>query len=76
VATSTSKSMELWKDMKPSQGITIESLASWCGAHFEGYVIGRSCNGIVERRIKEVMKHLRALVYEKRIWDSWSRYLP
>ena len=24
-------------------------------------------NGIVERRMKEVMKHLRALVYEKRI---------
>jgi len=33
-------------------------------------------NGIVERRIKEVMKHLRALVYEKRIRDSWSHYLP
>ena len=33
-------------------------------------------NGIVERRIKEVMKHLRDLVYEERIRDSRSHYLP
>jgi hypothetical protein len=33
-------------------------------------------NGIVERRIKEVMNHLRALVFENRIRDVWSFYLP
>ena len=33
-------------------------------------------NGIVERRIKEVMNHLRALVFENRIHDVWSFYLP
>jgi hypothetical protein len=26
--------------------------------------------------MKEVMKHLRALVYEKRIKEIWSQYLP
>ena len=29
-------------------------------------------NGIVERLIKEVMIHLRALVYENRVRDVWS----
>jgi hypothetical protein len=33
-------------------------------------------NGIVERRKAEVMKHLRALVFEKRIKPLWSRFLP
>ena len=33
-------------------------------------------NGIVERRMKEVMNHLRALVFENRIRDVWSFYLP
>ena len=32
-------------------------------------------NGIVERRIKEVKIHLRALVYENRARDVWSQYL-
>jgi hypothetical protein len=33
-------------------------------------------NALAERRMAEVMKHLRALVYEKRIKERWSRYLP
>jgi hypothetical protein len=33
-------------------------------------------NGIVERRNAEIMKHLRALVFEKRIKLLWSRFLP
>jgi hypothetical protein len=33
-------------------------------------------NGLAERRMKEVMKHLRAQVYEKRIKEIWSQYLP
>jgi cleavage and polyadenylation specificity factor subunit 1 len=33
-------------------------------------------NGLAERRMAEVKKHLLALVYEKRIKERWSRYLP
>ena len=35
--------------------------------HFVVVAYLPEANGIVERRIKDVMKHLRALVYEKRI---------
>ena len=31
---------------------------------------------MAERRMKEVLTHLRALVYEFRIKDNWSHYLP
>ena len=33
-------------------------------------------NSMAERRMKEVLKHLRALVYEYRIKEHWSHYLP
>jgi hypothetical protein len=33
-------------------------------------------NGLAERRMKEVVKHLKALVFEKRVKDVWSQYLP
>ena len=33
-------------------------------------------NGIVERRNGEVMKHLRAIVMERRVKSKWSRFLP
>jgi hypothetical protein len=33
-------------------------------------------NGLAERRMAEVMKHLRALVFTNRIKEFWSRYLP
>jgi hypothetical protein len=33
-------------------------------------------NGLAERRMAEVMKHLRALVFTNRIKEVWSRYLP
>jgi hypothetical protein len=33
-------------------------------------------NGLVERRMKEIMKHLRALVFERRVKETWSQYLP
>jgi hypothetical protein len=33
-------------------------------------------NSMAERRMKEVLTHLRALVYEYRIKDHWSHYLP
>ena len=31
---------------------------------------------MAERRMKEVLTHLRALVYEYRIKEYWSQYLP
>ena len=33
-------------------------------------------NGLAERRTTEVMKHLRALVFEKRVKENWSHHLP
>jgi hypothetical protein len=33
-------------------------------------------NGLAERRMKEVVKHLKALVFEKRIKEQWSQFLP
>ena len=33
-------------------------------------------NGLAERRMTEVMKHLHALVFEKRVKENWNRYLP
>jgi len=33
-------------------------------------------NGLVERRNAEVMKHLRAIVLDRRVKDNWSTYLP
>ena len=33
-------------------------------------------NGIVERNIAEVMRHLRFIVNERRIKTDWSLYLP
>ncbi len=33
-------------------------------------------NGIVERGNREILKHLRAIVYDKRVISQWSTYLP
>ena len=33
-------------------------------------------NAIVERQNKEVLRHLRNIVFDKRIADKWSKYLP
>jgi hypothetical protein len=33
-------------------------------------------NGIVERRNIEIIKHLKALVFERRVLQVWSQYLP
>jgi hypothetical protein len=33
-------------------------------------------NGLVERRNAEVIKHLRAIIFEKRVLESWSMLLP
>ena len=33
-------------------------------------------NAIVERQNKEVMRHLRNIVFDKRVVSNWSKYLP
>lgn len=33
-------------------------------------------NAIVERQNKEVMRHLRNIVFDKRVLSNWSKYLP
>jgi hypothetical protein len=33
-------------------------------------------NGLAERRMKEVVKHLKALVFEQRVKDRWNQFLP
>jgi hypothetical protein len=33
-------------------------------------------NGIVERSNKEILRHLKAIIYERDILTKWSRYLP
>jgi hypothetical protein len=35
-----------------------------------------SANGMVERQNQEVMKHLKAIVYDKGVKRDWSLYLP
>ena len=32
--------------------------------------------GIVERLNKEVMRHLRNLIFDRRVYNTWSQYLP
>jgi len=33
-------------------------------------------NGIVERSIKEIRRHLRAIIFSTNLMDNWSTYLP
>lgn len=33
-------------------------------------------SGMVERSNKEVLRHLRAIMYHKNIYTDWSVYLP
>jgi len=33
-------------------------------------------NGIVERSIKEIRRHLRAVIFHTNLMDNWSTYLP
>ena len=33
-------------------------------------------NGIVERSIKEIRRHLRAIIFHTNLMDNWSTYIP
>ena len=33
-------------------------------------------NGLVERQNKEVLKHLRNIIHDRRVASKWSKYLP
>jgi len=44
--------------------------------HITGAPYSKEENAIVERANKEVMRHLRALVYHRNILSSWIDYLP
>ena len=53
------------------------SLAERLGAdHYLTKAYSKESNGLVERQNKEVMRHLRNIVFDKRISVKWSKYLP
>jgi hypothetical protein len=33
-------------------------------------------NGIIERSNKEILRHLKAIIYERSVMNTWRRYLP
>ena len=43
---------------------------------YQHIIVVPQANSMAERRMKEVLTHLRALVYENRIKEHWSHYLP
>jgi hypothetical protein len=44
--------------------------------HFVSTAHSHEENAIVERAIKEVNRHLRAIIYDRNIYDDWSILLP
>jgi hypothetical protein len=44
--------------------------------HQPAWSYSKEENGMVERSNREVMRHLRAFVYEKRVRDNWHPYIP
>ena len=55
----------------------IDSLCSfWNIKHRTSLPYRPQANGIVERTNQEVMKHLRAIVFDRRVLDTWPLYLP
>ena len=43
---------------------------------YQHIIVVPQANSMAERRMKEVLTHLRAPVYENRVKEHWSHYLP
>ena len=60
-----------------STGIQVEEVIAMMSIHHQTIQpSSHEENSIVERINKEVLRHLRNIVYDKRIRDSWSKALP
>jgi hypothetical protein len=44
--------------------------------HQPAWAYSKEENGMVERSNREVMRHLRAFIYEKRVRESWHSFVP
>ena len=44
--------------------------------HFLSKAYSKEQNGIVERQNKEVLRHLRNIIFDHRLASKWSKYLP
>jgi hypothetical protein len=56
---------------------TVEHLTALLNVdHLKTQAYSHEENGIVERANKEVLRHLRAIMYDKKIVEEWSKYLP
>ena len=55
----------------------ISGLAKKLGAdHHLTKAYSKQQNGMVERVNREILEHLRGLIFDKRVQTKWSRYLP
>ena len=56
---------------------TVEQLSALLNVdHIKTHAYSHEENGIVERANKEVMRHLRAIMFDKKVMTDWSKYLP
>ena len=44
--------------------------------HFLTTAYSKEQNALVERQNKEVLRHLRNIIFDKRVADKWSKYCP
>ena len=59
------------------KSLLIKGLMERLGSdHFLTDAYSKEQNGIVERQNKEVARHLRNIIFDKRVASKWSKYLP